>query len=91
MASWRIVLLGHGVHEAGVRAHVRRGDVLLAPDEGAHRVAEAFGDLEDVLPGVGARIELDAALGASKGQLLERALDGHPAGERLDLVQVHLL
>ena len=82
---------GVGVHDPRhgllVGVHVRRGNVLLRPDE-----------LDD-LRGVAARHALqlalahalgiadDAALGSAEGNIDDRALPGHPTGQRAHFVQ----
>jgi hypothetical protein len=80
----------HPHHGLGVGAHVRRGDVVVGADVVTQRVGEAAGDALELGLAVLAGVELDAALGAAEGDLHHGALPGHPGGERLDLVEVHL-
>ena len=79
-------LHGVGVHHPGhrllVRRHVRRGDVLLRPDERQELGREPPGEPLDLDGRHLARVAADAALGAAVGQAQQRALPCHPHRQR---------
>ncbi len=85
------VRVHHPDHGLGVGAHVGRGDVVVGADVVAEGVGEAAGDALELAGRVLAGLELDAALGAAEGDVVQGALEGHPGGQRLDLVERHLL
>ncbi len=83
------VSVHHPRHRLAVRAHVRRGDVVLGADVLAERVREAARDAGELRLRHRARVELDAALAAAVRQAHQRALPRHHRRERLDLVERH--
>ena len=82
---------GKGVHDPGhdlgVGAHIRRRNVALRPDERADLGDIAAGHLFQLTLAELFGLDNHAALGAAVGQIHERALPGHPHGERAALVQ----
>jgi hypothetical protein len=83
-----------GVHHPGhgllVGAHVRRGHVLLRPDELHQLGGVAAGHALQLALRHLVRIADDAALGPAEGDVDHRALPGHPTGQRAHLVQRHI-
>jgi len=78
----------HPHHGLSIGAHVGRGDVVVGPDVLAERMGEAAGDPHQLDVAVLLWINLDAALCATKRYVDERALERHPAGERLHFIDV---
>ena len=80
-----------GVHHPGhrllVRRHVRRGDVLLRPDERQELGREAPREALELDVRHLARVAADAALRAAVGQPQQRALPRHPDRERRALAE----
>ena len=80
-----------GVHHPGhrllVRRHVRRGDVLLRPDERQELGREPPGEALELDVRHLARVAADAALRAAVRQAQQRALPRHPDRERRALAE----
>lgn len=90
VAKEHLVRVLHPGHLAGSRAHVWRRDVDAGADKALlgqlHCVAA--GDALELVHAVLARVNADAALGATKWHVDHGALVRHEAGEGLDLLQV---
>src|SRR5690606_18086567 len=65
----------HPGHDLAVGVHVRRGDVLVGPDDVMDFAGVAARDAFQFALGVLARVDADAALGAAEGQVHCRGLD----------------
>ncbi len=85
---------GVGVHQPGHRllvgADVRGGDVLLRADHRHQLGGVPAGDPLQLVAGQRFRVDPDTALGTAVGNADQRALPGHPHGQRADLVDVGL-
>jgi hypothetical protein len=64
---------------------------VVGADVVAEGVGEAAGDALELARRMIARVEFDAALAAAEGDVVQGALERHPGGQRLDLVQRHLV
>ena len=85
------VRVHHPHHGLRVGADVGRRDVPFGTDVRAQSVGEAARDAFDLGDGVLARVELDAALAAAEGDVVQRRLEAHPRGQGLHLVEIGLL
>lgn len=83
--------VGDPGHVLGVGADVGRGDVVIRADTVGDGGREATDDALHLAVAVLAGIDLDAALAAAEGHADERALHGHEEGERLDVVEMHVV
>src|SRR5919106_255147 len=81
------VRVHHPRHRLLVRGHVRRGDVLLRPDDRKELGREAARQPLDLRDGQLARIAANASLRAAVREAQERALPGHPHRERRALAE----
>ena len=80
----------HPRHRLLVRRHVGRGDVLLRPDHRQQVRREAARQALDLARRHLARVAANASLRPSVREPQERALPGHPDGERGALAERHL-
>ena len=89
-----VVALGHRqrVHQPGhhatVGVDVRGGHVAVGSEQGADLERVPAGQPLELVEGERRRVAPNAALGPSEGQVEDRGLERHRAGERLHLVDV---
>jgi hypothetical protein len=80
------VLVHHPAHDHGVGVDVGRRDVGLGADEVGPCADEAPAESLELQLGQRLGVDGDAALAAAEGDAHHRALERHPEGQRLDLV-----
>jgi hypothetical protein len=82
------VLVGHPPHHELVGRDVGSGDVDVGPDRVGDRRDVAAGEPFELGAAQPLDVDRDPALRATEGQVEQRGLEGHPEGQRGDLVDV---
>ena len=79
----------HPIHDLGIGADVRGGDVGFGADDIAEGGGEAAGESHEFVVGEFAGVDLDAAFSAAEGETHDGAFHGHPGGEGLAVFEGH--